>query len=122
MPDEVAPSVDVHEAARRLALGAPERPLLIDVREPQEFEAVRAEGAILLPLSTFMSRFRDLPKDRPLLMICASGSRSAQATAFLLGSGWTDVANIDGGTSAWALAGLPIRQGKPDPGEGDLES
>jgi rhodanese-related sulfurtransferase len=115
-----APAVDVQEAATRLARPEPERPLLIDVREASEFAEVRATGARLLPLSGFLAGYQALPKDRPLLLICASGSRSGQATAYLLGKGWTDVVNVAGGTHAWAKAGLPIRCGPLEPGEGDL--
>lgn len=119
------PAIDVLEADRRR--GAPAgsgRPdsaaLLVDVREPNEFAQVRAEGAVLVPLSTFLLRYRELPQDRPLLMICNSGARSGQATAFLLANGWTDVVNVAGGTLAWERAGLPLRRGAPAPGEGDL--
>ena len=125
------PTVDVLEAERRR--GAPAEaaevtgagdgggmPLLIDVREPNEFAAVRAEGTVLMPLSTFMLRYRELPRDRPLLMICNSGARSGQATAFLIANGWTNVVNVAGGTLAWERAGLPVHRGAPEPGEGDL--
>ncbi len=123
-----APVIDVLEAGRRLAdtHGAPGTPddgpppLLVDVREPNEFAEVRAEGAVLVPLSTFMLRYRELPQDRSLLMICRSGARSAQATAYLLANGWTDVVNVAGGTLAWERAGLPVRRGEPAPGEGAL--
>ena len=125
------PVIDVLEAGRRLAdvpgaHGAPGTadaglsPLLVDVREPNEFAEVRAEGAVLVPLSTLMLRYRELPQDRSLLMICRSGARSGQATAYLLANGWTDVVNVAGGTLAWELAGLPVRRGEPAPGEGDL--
>jgi rhodanese-related sulfurtransferase len=124
-PDR-SPAVDVFEAARRLTDGADvpagSGPLLIDVREPAEFAMVRAQGARLLPLSTFLARHRALPTDRPLLLICATGSRSGQATAYLLARGWTDVVNVAGGTAAWQRAGLPTRRGVPEPGEGDLGS
>jgi rhodanese-related sulfurtransferase len=53
-------------------------------------------------------------------MICRTGARSAQATDYLLAQGWPDVANVAGGTLAWESAGLPVRRGTPDPGEGDL--
>jgi rhodanese-related sulfurtransferase len=112
------PAVDVQTAASRLA--GPEPPLLVDVREPDEFASVRAEGAVHLPLSTFMQRFQELPRDRPLLMICAVGGRSGAATAHLLANGWTDVTNVAGGTLGWERAGLPVRHGAPAPGEGDL--
>ena len=98
----------------------PFAPLLVDVREPKEFAEIRAEGAVLVPLSTFLLRYRQLPRDRGLLMICRSGARSGQAAAFLLANGWTDVVNVAGGTEAWERAGLPVRHGQPAPGEGDL--
>jgi rhodanese-related sulfurtransferase len=71
-------------------------------------------------MSEFTERHGELPKDRPIYVICASGSRSAAATAFLLRRGWTDVANVAGGTSAWEQRGLPVNRGQSAPGEGDL--
>jgi rhodanese-related sulfurtransferase len=112
------PTVDVQTASERLSTAEP--PLLVDVREPDEFAMVRAEGAVLLPLSSFLLRYEQLPRDRPLLVICAAGGRSAAATAHLRASGWTDVTNVAGGTTAWERAGLPVRHGRPEPGEGDL--
>jgi rhodanese-related sulfurtransferase len=96
------------------------RPLIVDVRERNEFEQERVEGVVLLPISEFVARHQDLPKDRPLLMLCAAGSRSASATMYLLQGGWTDVRNIAGGMLGWRQAGLPILSGAPEPGEGDL--
>ena len=111
------PTVDVQEAQRRLA--APDAPLLVDVRERDEFAAMRVPGAVLLPTSQFATGYRQLPTDRPLLIMCAVGGRSARVTEALLGAGWTDVANVAGGINAWFAAGLPTRSGPPDPGEGD---
>ena len=65
MPGAV-PTIDVTEADRRLRED-PDRPILVDVREPGEFATVRARGAMLVPTSTFMARMADLPTDRPLL-------------------------------------------------------
>jgi rhodanese-related sulfurtransferase len=117
------PAVDVREAHRRLtdpAVPAAARPLLVDVREPKEFAAVRAAGAALLPISRFLAGFRALPRDRELLLICRSGNRSHDAARFLLDQGWTDVVNVAGGTIDWQRAGLPLRSGPPEPGEGAL--
>jgi len=111
------PNVDVQEADRRVR---DDDAAIVDVREAHEFAAIRAEGAVLLPLSAFAARFEELPRDRPLLIICQSGNRSMAATAHLLRNGWTDVSNVAGGTIAWQRAGLPIRTGPPDSGEGDL--
>jgi rhodanese-related sulfurtransferase len=114
------PSISAADAAAAQREGGSDGPLLVDVREPDEFATERAEGALLLPISEFAERHEELPRDRPLLMICQSGSRSMSATMFLLQRGWTDVRNVDGGTTAWVRAGLPSRRGEPEPGEGDL--
>jgi len=113
------PTIDVLEAERRLRED-PARPLLVDVREANEFADVRAPGAVLLPMSAFAARAGELPKDRPLMIVCHLGGRSAAAAAFLLRSGWPDVVNVAGGMDAWERGGLPIRRGAPAPGEGEL--
>jgi rhodanese-related sulfurtransferase len=116
------PAISPRDAAAALDQGAgdPSGPLLVDVRERDEFATRRAAGAVLLPISEFLARHGELPRDRPLLVICESGSRSASASMFLLQKGWTDVKNVEGGTQAWAMAGLPTRTGPPAPDEGDL--
>jgi len=116
-------AVSVEEAARRLdAPDAAPTPLLVDVREPAEYAQFRAVGAVLMPLSVFQLRYVQLPTDRPLLLICASGQRSLAAGQFLVRQGYTAVANVEGGSIAWVRAGLPTRTGPPDEGEGDLPS
>ena len=113
------PTVDVTEAERRLRED-PVGPMLLDVREPDEFAAVRAPGAVLVPMSVFMTRVAELPADRPLLVVCAMGGRSASVTGYLIRAGRADVANVAGGMDAWERAGLPVRRGAIEPGEGDL--
>ncbi len=118
------PSVSAREAATLLegvAGGeAAQAPLLIDVRERNEFEESRVAGAVLVPISEFAARQAEIPRDRPLLVMCHMGSRSASATMFLRSQGWTDVRNVEGGIDAWERAGLPVRRGTPEPGEGAL--
>ena len=76
--------ISVVEAARRLdAAGSEGDPMLVDVREPAEYAQFRATGAVLMPLSVFQLRFSQLPRDRPLLLICAAGQRSLAAGEFL---------------------------------------
>jgi rhodanese-related sulfurtransferase len=104
------PSVDVHEASARLASDA-DGALIVDVREPDEVRTVRVDGATHIPTSQFVQRVAELPKDRALLVLCATGSRSAAVTGYLLRSGWTDVTNISGGITAWERAGLPVTRG-----------
>jgi rhodanese-related sulfurtransferase len=123
MPQGV-PSIAAREAAAAVdpatAPDAATRPLIVDVREPDEFTQERIAGVVLMPISQFVARHAELPKDRPLLMLCAAGSRSSSATMYLLQAGWTDVRNITGGMIGWRAAGLPIVSGTPQPGEGDL--
>ena len=118
-PAAAIPTIDVTEAERRLRED-PGGPLLVDVREANEFEAIRAPGAVLVPMSTFAARAGELPSSRPLMLVCHLGGRSAAAAGFLIRSGRTDVVNVKGGMDAWERAGLPVRRGSPSPGEGDL--
>ena len=113
------PTIDVVEAERRIRED-PDRPVLLDVREVNEFAEVRAPGALLVPTSAFMVRIGEVPIDRPLLVVCALGSRSAAVAGFLIRAGRTDVVNVAGGMDAWARAGLPVRRGPVEPGEGSL--
>jgi len=113
-------SVDVTTASQRLDGADEPRPLLIDVRERDEFTALRVEGAVLLPLSSFADTYEQLPRDRPLLMMCAAGKRSLAAADHLTRHGFPDVTNVTGGIIAWRAAGLPVRDDAVRPGEGDL--
>ncbi len=117
------PAVDVREANRLRSLlldgsGAPA--LLVDVREVREVIAVRADDVVVLPLSQFALRYRELPSNRSLLIICQSGSRSEMAVGHLVRNGYPDAANVVGGMIAWERAGLPVRRGPLAPGEGEL--
>ena len=114
------PAIDVADASAQLEAADPSGPILLDVREKDEYRTVRANGAVLMPMSEFQDRAGELPKDRPIYVICASGNRSAAVTGFLLRSGWTDVANVTGGTGEWERRGLPVNRGEPAPGEGQL--
>jgi rhodanese-related sulfurtransferase len=118
MPPPI-PTIDVTEAQRRLRED-PSDPILLDVRETSEFAESRAPGAVLVPTSSFMTRVADLPADRPLMVVCHLGSRSAAVAGYLIRAGRTDVVNVAGGMDAWERAGLPLRRGAIEPGEGDL--
>lgn len=119
MPPPPIPTIDVTEAERRLRED-PAGPILLDVREANEFEAVRAPGAMLVPTSAFMTRVDELPADRPLMVVCHMGGRSAAVAGYLIRAGRTDVVNVAGGMEAWEGAGLPVRRGPVEPGEGSL--
>ncbi|WP_407570424.1 rhodanese-like domain-containing protein [Deinococcus altitudinis] len=102
--NEVSPK----EAQSRMQQGA----ILVDVREPNEYQEVHATGAQLMPLSEFESSYGTLPKDAEIVMICRSGARSERAGQMLLGSGYTNVSNLTGGTLAWVQDGLPTGDDK----------
>lgn len=81
-------------------LAAPEAPLVIDVREPQEYAQGHIQHARLMPLSQLRSRVGELPKDRPIVCVCLSGSRSAAATRQLRALGYS-ARNLTGGMLGW---------------------
>ena len=85
-------------------------PAIIDVREPGEFRSIRVSGAVSIPMSEFLERIGELPADETLYVICASGVRSANVVEYLEGRDYRAV-NVEGGTYAWADAGLPVEQG-----------
>ena len=118
MPPAI-PSIDVVEAERRLREDE-DRPVLLDVREPDEFSAVRVAGALLVPTSVFMTRVADVPADRPVMVMCHIGGRSAAVAGYLIRAGRNDVVNVAGGMDAWERAELPVRHGALEPGEGTL--
>ncbi|WP_457641055.1 rhodanese-like domain-containing protein [Persephonella sp.] len=78
--------------------------ILLDVREPQEYEfsRIREKEAMLVPLMKLPTIIDRLPKDRPIYVICRSGNRSLQATLWLLEKGFKDVKNVEGGILAWS--------------------
>jgi len=91
--------------AEQLATPAP--PLLVDVRTTREWEDAHIDGAVNLPLAHLGERVGTLPQDRPLVVYCASGYRSAIATSLLRRDGLPRVANLVGGLAAWISAQLP---------------
>jgi rhodanese-related sulfurtransferase len=81
--------------------------LLVDVREPHEFRAGHVPGAVNIPMSVLPVRVHELPKGRPVHVICQSGGRSMTTSMWLERQGYTPV-NIHGGTGTWVAAGGPI--------------
>lgn len=96
------PQTSAREAERRAADG---EVLLLDVREPEEWAQGHATNAQLVPLGALDPL--TVPTNRPVLVVCRSGGRSARAVQALRAQG-VDATNVAGGMTAWAEAGLPM--------------
>lgn len=79
-----------------------DRPFLLDVREPFEYEIVRLPGATLLPLGELAQRQEELDRDREIVVYCHHGVRSVRAVSYLRGAGFGRARNLSGGIDAWA--------------------
>lgn len=99
-------TVDVEQIRVMQRQGA----LLLDVREPEEFDEAHAPGSVLIPLGQLQERIAELGefKRSPVVVICRSGRRSAQAAGMLAKLGFTSLYNVQGGMLAWEQASLPI--------------
>ena len=90
------------ELAGWIADAARPQPVLLDVREPWEFETCHIASARLIPMNTIPTRHGELAADAPIVCICHHGARSMQVAAFLEQKGFTQVTNLTGGIHAWA--------------------
>lgn len=97
------PEVDAREATGVVDAGG----VLLDVREPDEWEAGHAPGALHIPMGELQARQDEIPTDRRIVAVCRSGGRSSQVTAALDDAGY-DAVNLAGGMQAWAEQGLPM--------------
>ncbi len=93
-----------------LAASAATKPILIDVREAEEFAVGHAAGALRLSRGTLEGKIEAMVPDAgtPVVLYCASGNRSAFAAESLQKMGYTNVASLIGGFGAWAKAGHPV--------------
>lgn len=85
---------------------------VLDVREPDEFKAGHVLGARLIPLGKLKERIGELERfrEKPVVIVCRSGSRSATACAILGRAGFAQVYNLAGGMMAWQKTGLPLEK------------
>jgi rhodanese-related sulfurtransferase len=99
------PTVRATEVDHLLDAGA----LLIDVREPKEWDQSRIPRSVLRPLLTINAWYPELLRDRTVIVSCRSGNRSARVVQALIDqAGFDDVHNLAGGIIAWAEAGLAV--------------
>lgn len=95
-------TVTAPELAAWLADNSRPRPVLLDVREPWEFQTCHIEGSLPIPMNTIPARLQELEEDTPIVCICHHGARSMSVAAFLERNGFTQVTNLTGGVHAWA--------------------
>lgn len=90
------------ELAARLADAGAAAPVLLDVREPWEFQTCRIENSLLVPMREIPGRLAELDPAAETVVICHHGSRSMQVALFLEKQGFRNVLNLAGGVNAWA--------------------
>ena len=88
---------------------------VLDVRFPNEWDAGHIDGALHVPQDELDERIGELDRDRPVVAVCRSGSRSAEAAELLSAEGLA-AENLEGGLVAWASAGLPLITAEGEPG------
>ena len=113
---EVGGVLEVGELARLLAHAGEDAPLVIDVRQPSEFESGHVKGAVAIGAGDLPERLDGLARDRPVATICASGYRSSVAASLLRAAGFERVSWVPGGVPTWIARGFPVAYGL----EGDV--
>ncbi len=84
---------------------------LIDVREIDEWQAVRLPNITNIPMSEIETRFNEIRQDKPVILVCRTGGRSQMAGEFLVANGFDNVYNLLEGTLGWVRRELPTEQG-----------
>ena len=79
-----------------------EQPLLLDVRQPWEYEVCKLDNSVLIPMSTIPANLDQLDKDRETVVICHHGVRSLRVAYYLEQSGFTNIINLKRGLDGWA--------------------
>ncbi len=110
-PREAGGVLDVAALAGLLARGGPDAPLVIDVRQPTEYESGHVPGALPLGAGELPDRLDELPRDRPIATVCASGYRASVAASLLRSAGFDRVAWVAGGVPTWQAAGFLVDYG-----------
>lgn len=95
-------TVTAPELAVWLADNSRPRPVLLDVREPWEFQTCRIDGSVSIPMNTVPACLQELDDEAPIVCICHHGARSMSVAAFLERNGFANVINLTGGVHAWA--------------------
>ena len=85
-------------------------PIILDVRQPEEYASGHVKNAKLIPLASLESRLNEIPNDQTVFVICQSGRRSKIASELLSQHRKTDIRNVEGGMTAWQAAGFAVER------------
>jgi len=100
-------TISVHDLKQRRSNGHASDVTVLDVRTDDEWNTSHVEGAIHIHGGLLQERFNDIPRDKPISVVCGSGYRASIATSLLQQNGFEAVSNVVGGMTAWNAAGLP---------------
>jgi hydroxyacylglutathione hydrolase len=104
----------IDQLASAIAAGGPDAPFVLDVRQAGEFAAGHVPGSHHLTAGSVPDRLAELPRDRPIAVICASGYRSSVAASLLSRAGFARVSWVSNGVPAWKAQGHPIERGEDE--------
>jgi rhodanese-related sulfurtransferase len=107
VPTPYPAEISVVQASARREAGA----FFLDVREPNEWNQAHIAGSTLIPLGDLEKRVNEVPRDKEIVVVCRSGSRSKAGRDILRNAGLTEVTCMTGGLTAWQAAGYPIVSG-----------
>jgi rhodanese-related sulfurtransferase len=95
--------LEITVAQAQTLLASPEKPLLLDVREPWEYDTARIEPSTLIPMNEIPARaFKELDEEDPILVLCHHGARSLSVAAWLRNQGFNKAQSVSGGIDAWS--------------------
>ena len=94
--------ISVNELSAARSRG--EKPLVLDVREDWELQLASIPDVVHVPMSQLPSRLTEFERETPIIVMCHAGGRSLRVAHFLAEQGFTNVANLTGGISAWSLS------------------
>jgi len=99
-------NITAEDLYKRVKAG--EKPLIVDVRTQEEWQAGHIDIAKLIPLQSLPDGAKALDKNQEIVLICRSGNRSAQAAELLAAAGFTKLVNVTGGMQSWEKLGAPM--------------
>jgi hydroxyacylglutathione hydrolase len=112
LPLESSGRISIDQLATSVAAGGPDSPLVLDVRQAGEYAHAHVPGSLHLTAGTLPERLADLPRDRPIAVICASGYRSSVAASLLRRAGFDQVSWVANGVPVWQAQGYPVERGE----------